>query len=163
VPTPAQDPINPLSCRSITAARAAPALTRFDARLHPAFALYPRCYPKNPPKSQIGKNLPTAYRWADGPFDGWMHCYLLSMHCSRGTSAYPHPTPTLSTGTPAPAPMCSVLEIWPSANGKSASTSGKPMRHARRKARNKSGTRPQRLRCLSHRCAATGGGMRWSD
>jgi hypothetical protein len=37
VPTPTQDPINPLSCRSITAAAAAPTLTRFDARLHPAF------------------------------------------------------------------------------------------------------------------------------
>ena len=37
LPAPVQDAINPLSCRSITAAAVAPALTRFDARLHPAF------------------------------------------------------------------------------------------------------------------------------
>ena len=37
LPAPVQDPVNPLSCRSITAAAVAPALTRFDARLHPAF------------------------------------------------------------------------------------------------------------------------------
>jgi hypothetical protein len=37
VPTPAQDPINPLSCRSITAAAAAPTLAPYDARLHPTF------------------------------------------------------------------------------------------------------------------------------
>ena len=45
MPTPAQDPINPLSCRSITAAAAAPTLARFDARLHPAFTrdIIPTC------------------------------------------------------------------------------------------------------------------------
>jgi hypothetical protein len=37
LPAPVQDPINPLSCRSIPAAAVAPTLTRFDARLHPAF------------------------------------------------------------------------------------------------------------------------------
>ena len=37
MPTLAQDPTNPLSCRSITAAAAAPTLAPFDARLHPTF------------------------------------------------------------------------------------------------------------------------------